>query len=843
MSHTEEDAVSDCERAKRPIRTINASTNSRTWYLEKHGKFDPKQQETIPGAFASADDGIIKLDLIDELVREIGCDETVAAKLLQADLVRIVDHIEIPALTGHLVMPGSYGIAYRCECAKRGIDLNDEVDDVFIDTDTKEPLPLQENETWRVKLLVGEWASIIDPNDGHPSFRPWSKQPKYMSRRGASAAALFIPRAINPGIYANCRTLYKCEGEKKAIALAARGYPAISIPGVGNWSYAPDRKREAARTGQTYGSLDPLLLEYVKAFAPECVVICFDSPDIYDNANVVRQLAALEVELRQHVKDVGYLMLPRPGCGQKYGIDDWLNANPSDDFTDYVVMKDDVVDVLDNADERSEGLLRIFYERAKAQQERGILGKASPEAAVKDIIRKLDLKSEAQVTELLKNVVERRLEHNLPQLFESLNVQYRYSHSGGGSVYLVKKVGQLTTYERLPDSDTTPLQQVITAWGKNTLDTTLKPKVVAEVEKLWKLGQTHSFDPRELLPCDLPSSTAHAFSALPEPKPGPMPAWEEFLARTDRTGFLSWLGSVLDPQNRDRRILWLHGAGNDGKSVVAQALARGFGRASSKLPEFIDHNNKHFSSTLEGVRFAYAPENKQPKLLQTGLIRSISGSDDLTIDRKGKDPYEARNHVRLMICSNSKPQITGTRSDVSRLLWCSVKPGLAANEHDFGWPSRLQAEIPQLFWAAIRAYEAAGKTVHMGEEALDLLSEAADAGDAASGALFDEMFTLDSNGFLGTKEFESACRGKRLSPTEKDQLLQYLERQKGVTKSRPRLDDGTRPHGWKAVRLWDFERDGAALQRSFDRMTNKNDATPGAQTMASVVKIRGAAKS
>src|SRR5713226_4122084 len=88
---------------ERITRKINLSDSSRDWHLERTGKFAPVES----------------LDVIEEICNEIGCSESTAAALLKADQVRIVDHHEIPRFVGHHVLPGSYGIAYRCDSARR----------------------------------------------------------------------------------------------------------------------------------------------------------------------------------------------------------------------------------------------------------------------------------------------------------------------------------------------------------------------------------------------------------------------------------------------------------------------------------------------------------------------------------------------------------------------------------------------------------------------------------------------------------------------------------------------------------------------------------------------------
>ena len=766
-------------------KTINVSSNSREWYLERQGtSFVPTQTA--------------RLDLVDVITTEIACTVDTAKALLAADLVRIVDHLEIPKMVGRNVMPGSYGIAYRCEFAKRAEDLDEPT---MVDADTLEPFPLQEDETWRVKLLDGSvWASIVDSNGGYPIFEESHKQPKYLSTRGGTAATLFIPRAVNPGSY-NSEALYITEGEKKAIHLVERGFAAISIPGVANWSYKPDRAREAARSGQTHASLDPYLMEHIVASGAKSVVICFDSPDVYDNSSVIKQLAALAVEVMPYVNNIGYLLLPKAPLGRKMGVDDWLLSDTSKKLEDYIVRPDDMKDVLEAVDERAEALLRILYERERAKRQRGVLNKASPEASLKDVVKKLRVENESQVKDLVETVIDSNLNHNLPRLWALLDDQFRYAHQGSGTIYRLEAVGKLTTYKILPDSEVNPLQQSIYAWARENVDQPLTSRQVAELERLWKLRQT-AFDHSIILPCDLPSNPNHVFHALPSPKAGSMPAWEEFLSRVDRDTFLTFVGSVIDITNRERRILWLYGHGNDGKSVVAQVLGRAFGSASTKLPEYIDPLNKHLTSTLEGCRLAYIPETKQATLIQTGLIKSISGYDDLTIDKKGKEPYQVTNYVRLIVCGNVKPQISSGRSDISRLLPIHVTPGLGAEVVDHTWPEKLRTELPQLFHAAIKAYDQAGRKVHISPAVYEWLAEAADTGESKIASIFEQQFKLDPEGFLSSNRVASVIREKKLNSTEEQQLRQYIDSQPGVRSAR-RRNDGHYRRGYEGIRQFD----------------------------------------
>lgn len=406
----------------RPEKTISRDANPRHWYLCQKGRFTVEAEN------------LERFDVLDAIVEEVKCSQETAQKLVRADLVRLADDQETPALIGHFVTPGGLTIAYRCEGAIRLEDANED-GSVWLDRQGH-ALPIQEREAWRAKCLDGCFASR-QSNDGYPIFRELRDENgdpsvKYASPRGAPACLLFVPRSINPALYDGPEEVWLVEGEKKAILLAEAGVAAVSICGVSSFGYLPDQQRAAVAGGSPAPTLAPVLAELLKSWGTKTVVIGFDSPDIYGaahggNDDVVREAGRLAAALKFAGYEAGWLVLPRPPGSLKWGADDWLVTHRTERITKFVTTTvEDYREALEAADGREVALLGILLARARGLRALGIAPRGSPGSQVQALVKKLKLSNEAAVLELLADLARERPEAWLRSWLESHHATYSY---------------------------------------------------------------------------------------------------------------------------------------------------------------------------------------------------------------------------------------------------------------------------------------------------------------------------------------------------------------------------------------------------------------------------------
>lgn len=407
-----------------PAKEVSHDPDPRHWYLRRKGKWTPERED------------METIDVIDTIVGEVKCRMETAKKLLASDLVRLADDQEILGLTGHYLEPGSLAILYRTRGVIRVEDAGD--DDLWLDEDGR-LVPLVEREAWRAKPLNGYFASMKS-NDGHPIFTPWKgsdgkPEPKYVSPRGAPACLVFMPVVVNPKAYEKPSRVFIVEGEKKAIALAEQGIAAVSISGVDSWGYRPDRQRAAVAGGNAAPLLAPVLTEVLAELGAQEVIICFDSPDIYgeagrnrDDDNVVRAGGRLAAALEQAGYRAGFLVLPEPPAGRKWGADDWLIEHRGEVIGRYEVLEaSEYRAVLEAADGREVAVLLLSLARARALKALGVGGRGSAAAQVRAMVKTLGLNNEQVILETLAELAAEQPIPWLRRWIETHRAAYSYA--------------------------------------------------------------------------------------------------------------------------------------------------------------------------------------------------------------------------------------------------------------------------------------------------------------------------------------------------------------------------------------------------------------------------------
>jgi hypothetical protein len=151
------------------------------------------------------------------------------------------------------------------------------------------------------------------------------------------------------------------------------------------------------------------------------------------------------------------------------------------------------------------------------------------------------------------------------------------------------------------------------------------------------------------------------------------PAWHDQLSRmTNTMGFLCYLGSTLDLTAKPQQYLWLYGEGQDGKSTILKVLKRVFG-ASAIATEWPAGPNNFFTSRFEGRRLVLVDEEPGGTCVRTDLWKRLTGADTITIEPKGKQAYEIRNNLLIIVGSNFRPSTRARKADLRRLIICDLQ--------------------------------------------------------------------------------------------------------------------------------------------------------------------------
>jgi hypothetical protein len=154
---------------------------------------------------------------------------------------------------------------------------------------------------------------------------------------------------------------------------------------------------------------------------------------------------------------------------------------------------------------------------------------------------------------------------------------------------------------------------------------------------------------------------------------GPHPVWDEWLSRMptySREVFMAWIYSIFDPANIGRQCVWLQDRGYSGKSSVARALSKFMGERCVGAVSHGSLSNQFGYSTVYGRRLVIYGDNKNPKLLHLEKMHSLLGGDIVNIEHKGRDAFAAAIHCKVLIASNTPPEIElSARNEITRLLY------------------------------------------------------------------------------------------------------------------------------------------------------------------------------
>ena len=188
------------------------------------------------------------------------------------------------------------------------------------------------------------------------------------------------------------------------------------------------------------------------------------------------------------------------------------------------------------------------------------------------------------------------------------------------------------------------------------------------------------------------------------------PKWSEFLERVvpedeNRALLAEWFGYCLLPTQCYQRIMLLQGAGANGKSVV-MAVLRDLVGARNCSSQNVDSLHEQFAlEPLVGKLVNFSNEFAHIEPAGESRLKQISGGDDVTINPKGREQYQAKLFCRFVISSNNPPRITDRSDGMWRrlvVLPFPVRIPVAEQRPFDELVGELRVELPGvLVWALI----------------------------------------------------------------------------------------------------------------------------------------------
>lgn len=227
---------------------------------------------------------------------------------------------------------------------------------------------------------------------------------------------------------------------------------------------------------------------------------------------------------------------------------------------------------------------------------------------------------------------------------------------------------------------------------------------------------------------------------------GSCPTWDRVTENiaTNRDAFYFWVGSLLDINAPRSRYVYLYGEGGEGKSLILNNLAKGFGKAArvSGSPHL---DNRFFMSSFYRKRLAVFTDVKSYRVISSEEIKQLTGDDTIDYEFKGQMSFNAKNFVMLAFASNHAPDITSAENDARRLIHCEMKKPQSIEDESV-MNERMISEWSAFVGKCHRYYVA---QIEAGKKITDLMDtdamSVAEENEAEFREIFDDWFVADED--------------------------------------------------------------------------------------------------
>lgn len=200
-----------------------------------------------------------------------------------------------------------------------------------------------------------------------------------------------------------------------------------------------------------------------------------------------------------------------------------------------------------------------------------------------------------------------------------------------------------------------------------------------------------------------------------DPFPPPPTAWLRFLASLwpddpqSINTLQDWFGYCLMPDTRQQKMMLIVGPRRSGKGTIARTLTALLGSANVAGPTMSGLVERFGLWSLIGKLLAVIGDARISGRTDTTQIverlLSISGEDNLTIDRKNLPPVTMRLPTRFMILSNEMPKLGDSSNALtSRFIVMNLTQSFY-NREDKDLEEKILNELPSILLWAIEGWQ------------------------------------------------------------------------------------------------------------------------------------------
>lgn len=250
----------------------------------------------------------------------------------------------------------------------------------------------------------------------------------------------------------------------------------------------------------------------------------------------------------------------------------------------------------------------------------------------------------------------------------------------------------------------------------------------------------------------------------------------------------AWIGSALDDRCDRKRVLWVYGPKDCGKSQLYFILNEIFGNVAPVDNETF--KAKEFTGYIENSRIAVINESSN-YILMSNKFKNLTGDSMHPIRHLYRSPYMGEIRTLFMFLSNNEPGVDNDPAVLSRIIPCKMTPV----EDDSKMPEVdfqcfLRDALPIITGYCIKKYEFFGSLSMRNDYTTEDLDDAVYYFNINENSWIEEHIEFDENIFTTPGVLEKRFRYCGLSPKVKGKIRTILLTEKNV--KRVKDQDGKR---------------------------------------------------
>jgi putative DNA primase/helicase len=201
------------------------------------------------------------------------------------------------------------------------------------------------------------------------------------------------------------------------------------------------------------------------------------------------------------------------------------------------------------------------------------------------------------------------------------------------------------------------------------------------------------------------------------PKPMPTPHWDKVIDRCTRGDpemrkyYQRWAGYILTGDCREEAFLFVHGAGNSGKSKFIDCLGDMLGKsdiggycATAKIEMLMESRIERHTeelASLAGARMVRTSEPDEGARWNESMLKLITGRDTVSARRLYEKQFTFRPEFKLVVNGNFRPAFKSTGEEIFRRMhFVEFPESIPEAERIYNLPELLKEEWPGILqWA------------------------------------------------------------------------------------------------------------------------------------------------